>query len=144
MPMLTLDGGPVSPAGEALAAGTRLVIRYHEPYRDSSGVYPVEHTAALDVTNGTWKPVGAVDGTAFELPAASYGDDGPLATLEERQVHADGSEVTSERTARLVESGPSTGLVLYADPPAAFPIAGWVAGLNFQNPSSAQYLGTIV
>ncbi len=142
--MLTLSGGPVAPSGETLAAGTRLVIQYHEPYRDSSGVYPVEHVAALDVTNGTWKPVGAADGTAFALPAASYGGQGPLATLEERQVHADGSEVTSERTARLVETGVGTGILLYADLPAAFPLAGWVSGLNFQNPSSAQYLGTII
>jgi hypothetical protein len=138
--MLILDGGPTAPAGETLAAGTRLVITFHQAYQDAAGVYPMVHTAALDVTNGAWKPVGAADGTAFEVPAASYGMPGPLVTFEERQVHADLSEVTSRREARLVEPVSGLGKVWYADPPASVRILLDLAGSTFRLAGDASRL----
>lgn len=141
MPMLTLTGGPVAPSGEALAGATRLVVTFCVPYRDEAGAYPQVHTAALDATNGSWKPVGAADGTAFQLPGAEAGNPGPLVTLEEVQVHADGSEVTSRRLARLVEA--ADGTIHYADPSGAISAAAELR-LDFRNPDAAVYAATIL
>lgn len=109
--MLTVQGGPTPPAGRTLAATTQLVVTYHTPYGDDSGVYATQHVAVLDGTSGGWKPDGEADGVDFELPGAPAGETGPLAVLEERQVFADGGERTSERQARIVET--SAGVWAY-------------------------------
>lgn len=105
MPMLTVTGGPTPPAGRSLAAGSRLTVRYERPYSDGVFVFPVEHWAAWDPDNDRWRPESAPTGTAFELPG---GGDGwprpPVAHLLEELVLDDGSEVTTRRSFRIVET----------------------------------------
>ena len=94
MPLLTVTGGPIAPAGETLLAAT-LTVRYFSPYADGVNVYPTEYQAQLDGVSGGWKPLGAVDGTPFTVPGAGSGDPmPPECVLIERQAYASGPEVT--------------------------------------------------
>lgn len=94
MPLLTVTGGAIAPAGETLVAAS-LTVRYFSPYADGVNVYPTEHQAERDGVSGGWKPLGASDGVAFTIPGAADGDPmPPNCVLVERQEYASGGNVT--------------------------------------------------
>ena len=98
MPLATVTGGPTAPAGRNIAAGTRLAVRYDEPYADGANVYPQTHNAEWDVSTNSWKPLGAANGTTFQIPVGADGYPRPPGSwLTELLVLDDGSEQTSRR-----------------------------------------------
>jgi len=91
MAVLQVVTGPVAESGQVLAEGTTLRIYYFEAYSDNDNLYPQTYRAEYDVTNGTWKPKGSVDGTAFHVPGAASGDPAPpRVKIVENQVYESG------------------------------------------------------
>lgn len=98
MPLLEVTNGPTEPEGLTLSADTNLIVEYARPYVDGTDAYPQVYRADYDVTNGTWKPEGSDDGTAFYLPGASSGSPAPpRVTLIERQRYDEANGVDSYR-----------------------------------------------
>lgn len=135
MPLVTVTRGPTPPSGRLLNFGTRLTIRFDEPYADGVNVYTTKYEAELDTSSLGWKPLGAANGTAFQIPA---GADGyplpPVAFIVEKMVLDDASVIVSRRTQRIYESSvgkwaygtpaPDVQYVSTADLPATYLQAG--------------------
>lgn len=114
MPLLTVTGGPTPPSGKTFNAAS-LTIRFDEPYADGNQLYPTLYKATLDTSVTGWKPEGAVNGTAFQVPGGADGyPKPPVAFITERQELADGSTVTSTWQQRIIES--SSGAWAYGTP----------------------------
>lgn len=92
MPFLKVTGGPIAPVGKTLAADTRLIITFEEPYVDGVYSYPTNHFAAIDLQSNGWKPLGSNDGIDFYIPGGASGyPKPPTCILKEVQVFADGT-----------------------------------------------------
>lgn len=92
MPLLEVTGGPIAPSGKTLAADTRLVVTFEEPYVDGIHVYPTNYFAELDLSTGKWKPLDAANGVDFYLPGSASGyPQAPKCILKEVQEFTDGT-----------------------------------------------------
>jgi len=116
MPLLEVTGGPTPPSGRTLAAGTRLAVRFDEPYADGVSVYATLHLAEYDFTNSRWKPEGAADGVSFYIPGGATGQPQPtVCWLVELQTLDDLSTVSNRRGPfRIYET--SIGVWAYGTP----------------------------
>ena len=138
MPLVTVTGGPVAPSGRTINTA-ELVVRYDEAYSDGANTFPTRYHAEYDSSTSGWKPAGAADGTAFQIPA---GADGyplpPGAWLTELQTLDDASTLTSKRgPMRIYES--ASGVWAYGTPA---PDLHLVTSIPYEVPDGMVLVGT--
>jgi hypothetical protein len=110
-----------------------LVVRFDEPYVDGIHAYGTLYEAELDLVNDAWKPKGAADGTAFQVPSGASGyAQPPVCWLVEKQVLDDASEIISRRgPLRIYQTSvgewayatPAPGSVIVSSPDVPSPTA---------------------
>ncbi|MCA1800551.1 MAG: hypothetical protein LC687_05630 [Actinobacteria bacterium] len=116
MPFLKVTGGPIAPSGKVLAANTRLIVTFEEPYVDGVHTYPTNHFAELDTSTSLWKPLDSANGVSFYIPGGASGyPRAPKCILKEVQEFTDDTSSSFIRgPIRIFESSP--GEWAYATP----------------------------
>lgn len=104
MPLLTVTGVPVAPAGKTLQSAT-LAVRFLETYADGVYSYPRLHEAVLSEDGSRWETEA---GEAFVLPGSSlYSYLATPCVLVEKHSYTDGGAQFFERgPLRIVETSP--------------------------------------